>query len=175
MPRNGATPRPRHPRHAGGQPDYVLNFTKPGNCTVVNDLRDSFQLNQLNLGVGQGNSFKLEGKGLAFTLNRAAGLLPGIRVNAIFERTVIATPLTLGADLTVRMRDGCEMEWKGLISGPGALILDPSPPSPTPGITGSAPASCNSAMGPTPIVAEPSSTAAGLWCMRPIRGWEPGR
>ncbi len=117
----------------GGRPDYILSFTKPGNCAVVNDLRDGFQLNQLNLGVGQGNSFNLEGKGLAFTLNRAAGLLPGIRVNAVFERTVIAAPLTLGADLTVRMRDGCEMEWKGLLSGPGALILDPISPQPDAG------------------------------------------
>jgi autotransporter-associated beta strand protein len=31
------------------------------------------------------------------------------------------------------MRDGCEMEWKGLISGPGALILDPIAPQPDAG------------------------------------------
>ena len=41
--------------------------------------------------------------------------------------------MTLGADLTVKMRDGCEMEWKGLISGPGALILDPIAPQPDAG------------------------------------------
>jgi autotransporter-associated beta strand protein len=117
----------------GGQPDCILNFTKTGNCAVVNDLQENFQLNQLNLGVGQGNSFKLDGKGLAFTHNRVAGLLPGIRVNAIFERTSISAPLTLGADMSVRTGDGCEMEWKGLISGPGALILDPLSPQPDAG------------------------------------------
>ncbi|MCX6880280.1 MAG: autotransporter-associated beta strand repeat-containing protein [Verrucomicrobia bacterium] len=116
-----------------GQPDYILNFTKPGNCAVVNDLQESFQLNQLNFGVGQGNTTKLDGKGLTFTRNRVTDLLPGIRVNAIFERTSIANPITLETDLSVRMRDGCEMEWKGLISGAGALILDPLSPQPDAG------------------------------------------
>ncbi len=117
------------PDAAGGS-DCILNFKKVGSYDLASDLKRAFQLNQLNLSVGQGNSLKLTGGSLAFMPDRAAGVSPGIRVSPIFEHDQIATPLDLAADLTVSMNTGSELTLTGLISGAGGLILNGTGPKP---------------------------------------------
>jgi len=114
---------------AAGQPDYVLNFTQAGKYEVTQDLEDGFQLNQLNLRVGQGNSLKLNGKGLNFT-----GTQPSINQNSIFTEDRINVPINLGADVTVNSfgfnysRPAARLIISGLISGTGGLIVNDGGP-----------------------------------------------
>ena len=107
---------------AAGKPDCILTFNMVGDYAVTNDLSDGFQLNRLNLAVGQGHGMKLTGKPLAFTGNKAAGKLPGIDQHAIFSRDRIDAPVILTSDVAVNLVPAGKLIIGGLISGPGALI-----------------------------------------------------
>jgi len=101
-----------------GQPDYVLNFNKPGKYHVTHDLDEGFLLNQLNLGVGNGNALTLTGKGLKFT-----GTTPSISQSAGFTSDKISAPMNLAADIAVNLiAGGGRVELDGLISGKGGLV-----------------------------------------------------
>ena len=58
-PANGAAPQ------APGQSDYILSFNQGGACTVKNDLKAGFLLNQLVLGDRSGG-LVVTGNGLTF-------------------------------------------------------------------------------------------------------------
>ncbi|MEI6533780.1 MAG: autotransporter-associated beta strand repeat-containing protein [Verrucomicrobiaceae bacterium] len=108
----------------GGGANCILNFNKAGKSELSNDFKESFRLNQLNLSLGQGMGLKLKSNGLVFAADPATGLLPGIRVNALFEPSEISGPIILSSDLTVNLNQGAEVMLTGLISGPGALVLN---------------------------------------------------
>ncbi|GEM_PF-329619 len=107
-----------------GQPDYILNINKAEKSELYNDLKDSFQLHQLNLNLGQGSNLKLNSKGLRFTTNPTTGVPPSIRVNALFERSEISGPISLASDLTINLSQGAESTLNGPISGSGSLLLN---------------------------------------------------
>jgi len=109
--------------NAAGQPDYVLDFSKPGNYTVTNDLNEGFLLNQVNLG---NNSLTLAGNPIAFTTNSVTGTLPGINVNMPYGDTKITAPVKLASDVAMGMIDRGYMTLGGLISGTGSLIKNGS-------------------------------------------------
>ena len=101
-----------------GQPDYVFNFNQPGKYNVTHDLDEGFVLNQLNFGMGQGNSLTLAGKSIKFT-----GTTPSISQRAGFTSDKISTPIILASDIAVNLiAGGGRVELNGLISGPGGLI-----------------------------------------------------
>ncbi len=105
---------------AAGRPDYVLNFNEAGKYDVTNDLDEGFQLNQLDLGVGQGNTLTLAGKGIRF-----AGTNPGINQSSGFTSDKISTPIELAADLAVNLiAGGGRVALDGPISGSGCLICN---------------------------------------------------
>jgi autotransporter-associated beta strand protein len=114
---------------AAGQPDYVLTFEQPGKYDVTQDLEEWFQLNQLNLRVGQGNALKLIGKGIKFT-----GTTPSINQNSIFTEDRINLPINLTSDVTVNSyghnysRPAARLIIAGLISGTGGLIVNDGGP-----------------------------------------------
>jgi len=114
---------------AAGQPDYVLNFDQPGKYDVTHDMEEGFQLNQLNLRVGQGNALKLTGKGIKFT-----GTTPSINQNSIFTEDRINLPINLTSDVTVNSfglnysRPAARLIIAGLISGTGGLIVNDGGP-----------------------------------------------
>jgi len=110
---------------AAGQPDYVLNFNKSGKYTVTHDLEEGFEINQLNLRVGQGNALILTGKGIKFT-----GAKPSINQNSIFTDDRITMPINLASDVTVNSygfnysQPAARLIIGGLISGTGGLIVN---------------------------------------------------
>ena len=114
---------------AAGQPDYVLNFEQPGKYDVTQDLEEGFQLNQLNLRVGQGNSLKVNGKGIKFV-----GTTPSINQNSVFTDDRINLPIDLTSDVTVNSyghngsRPAGRLIIAGLISGTGGLIVNDGGP-----------------------------------------------
>ena len=114
---------------ATGQPDYVLNFEQAGKYEVSQDLEEGFQLNQLNLRVGQGNALKLNGKGLQFV-----GTTPSINQHAIFTDDRINLPIHLTSDVAVNAygknysRSSARLIIAGLISGTGGLIVNDGGP-----------------------------------------------
>ena len=114
---------------AAGQPDYVLNFEQPGKYEVTQDLEEGFQLNQLNLRVGQGNALKLNGKGIKFV-----GTTPGINQNSIFTDDRINLPINLTSNVTVNSyghnysHPAARLIIAGLISGTGGLIVNDGGP-----------------------------------------------
>jgi autotransporter-associated beta strand protein len=114
---------------ATGQPDYVLNFNQAGKYTVTQDFDKEFELNQLNLKVGQGNALLLTGKGIKFT-----GTEPTINQNSIFTDDKVNLPIHLAADVTVHSigfnyaRPAARLVIGGLISGPGGLIVNDGGP-----------------------------------------------
>ncbi|MCF7733795.1 MAG: autotransporter-associated beta strand repeat-containing protein [Akkermansiaceae bacterium] len=114
---------------AAGQPDYVLNFNQAGKYTVTHDLSEGFELNQLNLGVGQGNAMILAGKGIKFTGTQAS-----INQNSIFTEDRINVPINLSSDVTVNSfgfnysRPAARLIIGGLISGTGGLIVNDGGP-----------------------------------------------
>ena len=114
---------------AAGQPDYVLNFEQPGKYDVTQDLGEGFQLNQLNLRVGQGNSLKLNGKGITF-----AGAAPSINQNSIYTDDRINLPINLTSNVTVNsynlsdVHPAARLVIAGLISGTGGLIVNDGKP-----------------------------------------------
>lgn len=110
--------------NAVGQSDYILNFTKAGSLELVNDFKQGFQLNELNLNTGRGQGVKLSGGMLAFKTSSATGVEPVIRNGDVFESHHFATPLELGADLTVNLRRGSLLLLNSVISGNGRLILN---------------------------------------------------
>ena len=93
---NGSAP------NAAGQPDYVLNFNKPGNYTVTNDLNEGFLLNQLNLG---NHSLTLAGKRHRFHRQHATGALPRINVSMPYGDAKITAPVKLASDVAVGVID----------------------------------------------------------------------
>ena len=101
-----------------GQTDYVFNFDKPGNYSLVNDLHEDLVVNQLNF---TGPTVKIEGKSLALTANGTANP-PRITQSAAAVAQV-AVPIKLAGNLTVdvALRDG-QVMLPGLISGTGSLI-----------------------------------------------------
>jgi autotransporter-associated beta strand protein len=113
---------------AAGQSDYILNFNQGGACTVGNDLKAGFMLNQLVLGDRSGG-LVLSGHGLTFTGEIANNIPPVIHAGKC-QRVDINVPLTLQDDLTVntsRDKDpNCFISFNGVISGPRALILNSS-------------------------------------------------
>jgi autotransporter-associated beta strand protein len=113
-----------------GRADYILNFNAAGKYDVTNDLRQGFQLNQLNLGTGQGQNIKIDGNSLAFTPNPAAGIAPAIQVTSVGQRAVITTPIDLTGDVAVNMSLVSEVTLEGLISGDGRLVLNSTDPNP---------------------------------------------
>ena len=106
---------------ATGQPDYVLNFNKPGNYTVTNDLNAGCLLNQL---IVSNNSLTLAGNGMAFTANRVTGTRPWIHVNMPYGDTKITAPVQLASDVAVGMVERGYLTLGDLISGPGRLIMN---------------------------------------------------
>ncbi|MCF7674810.1 MAG: polysaccharide deacetylase family protein, partial [Akkermansiaceae bacterium] len=86
---------------AAGHPDYVLNFNQAGKYDVTHDLDEGFLLNRLNLGVGQGNTLTLAGKGMKFT-----GTKPIISQSSGFTADTISTPIDLAADVAVNLVAG---------------------------------------------------------------------
>ena len=114
---------------AGGQPDYVIIFNQAGKYDVTQDLSEGFELNQLNLRVGQGNALKLTGKGIKFTGTQAS-----INQNSIFTEDRINVPINLASDVTVNSfgfnysRPAARLIIGGLISGPGGLIVNDGGP-----------------------------------------------
>ena len=105
--------------NAAGQPDYVLDFSKPGKYVVTNDLAKGFWLNQLNL---SNNSVTLAGNPVVFATNPVTGTLPGIHVNMPYGDTKITVPVQLASNLAVGVADRGYGSLEGLISGPGGLI-----------------------------------------------------
>ncbi len=114
---------------AAGQSDYVLNFEHPGKYDVTQDLEEEFQLNQLNLRMGQGNALKLNGKGIKFTGTQAS-----INQNSIFTEDRINLPIHLATDVAVNSfglnysRPAARIIIAGLISGTGGLIVNDGGP-----------------------------------------------
>ena len=114
---------------AAGQPDYVLNIEQPGKYDVTQDLEEGFQLNQLNLRVGQGNALRLNGKGIKFT-----GAQASINQNSIFTEDRIDLPIHLAVDVAVNSfgfnhsRPAARLIIGGLISGTGGLIVNDGGP-----------------------------------------------
>ena len=112
-----------------GQPDYVLNFEQSGKYDVTQDLEEGFQLNQLNLRVGQGNASKVNGKGIKFV-----GTTPSINQNSVFTDDRIDLPINLTSDVTVNSyghnysRPAARLVIAGLISGTGGLIVNDGGP-----------------------------------------------
>jgi autotransporter-associated beta strand protein len=111
----GSAPAP------AGQADYVMNFDKPGDFVVSNDLKDEFMLNQLNAG---GSAVKVAGNSLAFTASGTSASQPRIHKTGAGVLT-IAAPIRLAGNLTldVAVRDG-QVIVPGLISGTGSLTKD---------------------------------------------------
>ena len=108
---------------AAGQADYLLSFNMAGKYTVTNTLNEGFLLNQLNLGVGQGNALTLTGKGMKFSHNRAAGAKPSINQYSGFTSDTITAPVDLASDLAVNLiAGGGRLTIAGLISGSGCLV-----------------------------------------------------
>jgi autotransporter-associated beta strand protein len=106
-----------------GQPDCIVSFNMTGKYTVTNDLKEGFQLNQLNLGVGQGNALTLAGKSLKFSHNTAAGVKPSINQYSGFTSDTITAPVDLAADLALNLiPGGGRLTIAGLISGSGGLV-----------------------------------------------------
>ena len=104
---------------AAGQADYVLDFGKPGIGAVTNDLNEGFLLNQLNC--GSNAPVKIEGKGgLAFAANKAIAARPRINKGPGGGVTV-ATPVQFASDVTVDVGEHGEVDFGGLLSGPGSL------------------------------------------------------
>ena len=114
---------------AAGQPDYVLNFEQAGKYDVTQDLEEGFQLNQLNLRSGQGNSLKLNGKGIKF-----AGTQASINQNSIYTDDRIELPINLTSDVTVNSfgqnnsKPATRLVISGLITGTGRLIVNDGGP-----------------------------------------------
>ena len=114
---------------AAGQPDYVLNFEQPGKYDVTHDLEEGFQLNQLNLRVGQGNALKLSGKGIKFTGEQAS-----INQNSIYTEDRMNLPINLTSNVTVNSygqndsHPAARLIIAGLISGTGGLIVNDGRP-----------------------------------------------
>jgi len=119
---------------AAGQSDYIINFNQAGKYAVTNDLQEGFELNRLNLSVGQGNALTLTGKGMKFSKNIASGTQPSINQNSIFTDDKITMPINLAADVAVNS-PGCSYSRPagrliigGLISGAGGLIVNDGGP-----------------------------------------------
>jgi autotransporter-associated beta strand protein len=115
------------PESAGLQ-DYILSFNLGGDCTVKNDLKDGFLLNQLVLGDRAGG-LKLDGSSMTFTKGYAKNIAPVIHAGKC-GRVDINMPLVLEDDLTVQTipdKDpNCFLSFNGVISGPHALVLNSS-------------------------------------------------
>jgi autotransporter-associated beta strand protein len=106
---SGAAPAPT------GQPYYTLNFTPAGTYTVTHDLKNGFQLNQLNVA----SALTLAGtNSLAFTAN--GFILPQFNQNSASDVTISA-PMRLSAMTTLGGLGG-SVNLAGVISGPGGLI-----------------------------------------------------
>ena len=112
-----------------GQSDYVLNFEQPGKYDVTQDLEEGFQLNQLNLRSGQGNSLKLNGKGIKFVGTQAS-----INQHSIYTDDRIELPINLTSDVTVNSpgqnnsKPATRLVISGLITGTGRLIVNDGGP-----------------------------------------------
>jgi autotransporter-associated beta strand protein len=119
-----------------GQPDCVLTFNPGGPCTVKNDLKEGFRLNQLVLGDRSGGLI-VSGNGLTFTKDAANSIPPVIHA-AKCQRVDINTPLILQDDLTVNTSadkdPNCFISFNEVIAGPHALILNSSGDPNVPGI-----------------------------------------
>ena len=103
---------------ATGQADYVINFDKPGNYSLVNDLHEDFVVNQLNF---KGPSVKIEGQSLTFTANGAAN--PPRITQSLPGAAQLAVPIKLAGDLTVDVTDrNGQVIVPGLVAGTGRLI-----------------------------------------------------
>jgi autotransporter-associated beta strand protein len=112
--------------NAAGQSDYILDFHQTG--AVTNDLDAGFLLNQLGLGDGCGGMI-VRGNGITFTKEIANNIPPVIHAGKC-QRVDINVPINLLDDLTVntsRDKDpNCFISFNGVISGPGALMLNSS-------------------------------------------------
>ncbi len=103
-----------------GQAFYTLNFTQAGTYTVTNDLSDGFVLNQLNFA----GAVTLAGtNGLALTANGATS--PTINQNSA-SGVLIASPVSLAANVTVAGSGNGQVSLGGLVSGTGQLIKNSS-------------------------------------------------
>ena len=119
-----------------GQPDCILNFTKPGAYAVKNDLQAGFILNRLVLGDNIGGT-NMGGNAVTFAKNGAAGTTPAIHAGKC-QRFDINMPVKLQDNLevnTVCDKDpNCFISFNEVISGPGALSLNSSGDSNVPKI-----------------------------------------
>lgn len=109
-----------------GQSDYILRFNPGAACTVKNDLKAGFLLNQLVLGDRAGGLI-VNGNGLTFAKETANGIPPVIHAGKC-QRVDINVPVTLQDDLTVSTSPdkdpNCFLSFNEAISGPHALILN---------------------------------------------------
>ena len=107
------------------QADTLLRFNQGGACTVRNDSKMNFYLNQLILSDRAGG-LVLSGNGLTFTKEPFNNLLPMIHANQC-QRVDINVPLTLFDDLTVWTSPdkdpNCFISFNEVIAGPRALVL----------------------------------------------------
>jgi autotransporter-associated beta strand protein len=113
---------------SAGLADYILNFNPGGACTVSNDLKEGFLLNQLVLGDRAGG-LVLNGSGMTFTSGHAKNIAPVVHAGKC-GRVDINVPLNLQDDLMVSTAPdkdpNCFLSFNGIISGPHALILKSS-------------------------------------------------
>jgi autotransporter-associated beta strand protein len=130
-----------HPTGGGapamtGQPDGILTFNPGAPCTVRNDLKEGFLLNQLVLGDRSGGLI-VSGNGLTFTREGSNNNLPVIHAGKC-QRVDINTPVILQDDLTVNTSaekdPNCFISFNAVIAGPHALILNSSGDPNVPGI-----------------------------------------
>ncbi len=111
-----------------GQADYMLTFNQGGACTVKNDLKEGFLLNQLVLGDRAGGLI-VSGNGLTFAKETANSIPPVIRAGKC-SRVDINVPVNLQDDLEVNTSPdkdpNCFISFNGVISGTRALVLNSS-------------------------------------------------
>ncbi len=102
---------------SAGQPDYVFDFDKQGNFSLVNDLSEGLVVNQLNF---KGPSVKIEGKRLALTANGSA-TSPRI-TQSVAAEVQFGVPVIMAGNLTVDVshKNG-KVIFPALISGAGSL------------------------------------------------------